>query len=90
MAGFVCQSAPAAAILAAGSDCGMPYAPLWGLVAPVSKLLSRVHSQSRHVVSRAGPAVGAAAAMQLARASFDPPHPAMAAGALAVAAGGGV
>ena len=33
VAGLVCQSAPADAILDAGNDWGMPYAPELGLLA---------------------------------------------------------
>src|SRR5215469_16691888 len=48
VAGLVCQSAPALAILDPGSACGMPYAPDVGLVADGFQPLSRFQRLCRH------------------------------------------
>src|SRR5205809_2117414 len=48
VAGFVCQSAPALAILEPGSACGIPYAPEVGLVAEGFQPLSAFHRLCRH------------------------------------------
>ena len=45
VAGLVCQSAPALAILDPGSACGSPYAPELRFVACGSQLLSRLMIQ---------------------------------------------
>ena len=47
VAGLLCQSEPALAILEPGSDCGMPYAPEEPLVACAFQPLYLVHSESR-------------------------------------------
>ena len=49
MAAFVCQSAPALAILLPGSACGMPYAPDEGLLAETFHPLSAFHSGCRQL-----------------------------------------
>src|SRR5215469_12508778 len=48
VAGLVCQSAPALAILDPGSACGMPNAPDVGLVAAGFQPLSRFQRLCRH------------------------------------------
>ncbi len=50
VAGLVCQSAPALAILLPGSDCGMPNAPEDAFIAEAFQPDSFIHKLDRHPI----------------------------------------